>query len=116
MKYLLLIAVAFGGYKFYESQSVPSYKSWFEIVNKVEQDGATLKEVKFGAHLLAKQLCNDEGFQEQGGSTVKSCNDMYKEKSPACESLVFDGAPENFSLKKNVSSLAKEFITCVGIS
>ncbi len=116
MKYLLLIAIVFGGYKFYDSQSVPSYTSWFEVVNKVEQEGVTLKEVIFGAHLLAKQLCNDESFQKQGGSSVKSCNDTYREKSPSCESLIFDGAPANFSLKKNVSSLAKEFITCVGIS
>ena len=115
MKYLLVIAVIFGCYQFYNSQSAPSYESWAEIVNKVEDEGASLKEVTFGAHLLAKQLCNDEGLQEVEGRTVLSCNDMYKEKSITCENQIFNGASEQFSVKENVSALAKEFISCVGI-
>lgn len=114
MKYLLVIGVLVALYQYFNSKSAPEYTSWYEIINKVEEEGATLTEVKYGATLLAKQLCNDESFQSSGGQTLDSCQRSYQKRRKNCDEIVFRDAPETFLIKKEVSTLANRYLLCVG--
>lgn len=115
MKYLFIMVLIAGGYYFTQIKETSNFETWNQVLDKVQAEGASNDDVKFGANLLAKFFCEDKYFQEEIGSTVESCNNTYLLAQKSCETLVFSNAPDLFSSKESAIEIAKEYTTCVGI-
>ncbi len=115
MKYvlfiLLLSAVVY--YQILPYQRSIEITSWHQLVNKTEQQGATLNEVKQGVHHFAQGLCNDRDFQLAEGSSIERCQQEYQTRHVQCEKSVFAQTPKRFHDKNNIGVLAKRFYSCV---
>ena len=111
-KLLLLLAIGGGGYYYYTAHmqagaaTVDSYQA---LLKKVEVTPVSRDEVIFGANNLASFLCNG------GGSGVSECLSKYENYKEMCENRIFGNAPDTYSSKSEVVSVAKSYTSCVGI-
>jgi len=116
MKYLIILALAAGGYFYFSNQqdSIPEVKSWHTLVNNVENEGVYSTQVRQGVYILAQRFCNDASFQNSGGSSISSCKKSLNNLGQMCEDRIFKNAPSKYNSKSEVASLGKRFASCVG--
>ncbi|WP_147378719.1 hypothetical protein [Motilimonas pumila] len=114
--FIAIIAATFylhkNGYLFKEEVQFSNYN---ELLAKVEEQPVTMEEVKKGSNMLATRLCNDEHFQETGGSSVKKCLKTYQNFKGMCEERIFTELEQLITTKDEIMRIAKRYVACVGI-